>query len=93
MATTVEEWLDEGNQVTREAPIIERGGHRWRRDRETTADYVCLDCGVRGHTRSNLTKNIRAFVCAGHGCTEDGKHQVNALFWCDDHINSNRSTR
>ncbi len=94
MATSVEEWLAEGNKITRDDDtIVEQSGHRWKRDRETTAEWKCVDCGAYGHKRSNVTMAVRAFVCVEHGCKEDGKHQANAVFWCDEHRNSPRNTR
>lgn len=95
MATSVEEWLAEGNEITRERePDIVRVG-AFEFEQIGTGlpprTYRCRHTGVLAHQRTTNNK-VTPYVCRQNGCGKHGKHQgYGSSTWCDEHEPNRRN--
>lgn len=91
--TSVEEWLAQGGEVTRErddevvVDVYDGTEFEWERTGPATVPttYRCRRTGVLAHKRSRANR-ITPYICRDPYCDEYGRHRGygNATY-CDEH--------
>lgn len=93
MATSVEEWLAEGNEITRELDDdetiheVEFDGTEFRFQRTSVpGQYRCLDTGAFGHvgSRYHRLSEPKPYRCH-KSCGAFGTVHAHGWYWCPDH--------